>query len=764
MREKISINQNWLFTKEDSSTFTKSIIIKDVVTVDVPHTWNAIDGANGFNFYKGACWYQKEIYVSSDDQDKNLYIEFEGSNSITDVYVNGKHLGQHRGGYSTFRFDMTSAVKFDQANLISVKVDNTVVDDVYPQMADFTFYGGIYRDVNVIKVHKTHVDLDDYGSSGVYVVQNEVTDQQAALTIKVKLANRDTVATHIRLWVNIVDQQDQVVAYKASEIDMESHDSSIAELEMIINQPNLWNGLENPYLYKAQVSLTSFNDTIDFVEVPFGVRYFEVDPGKGFILNGKHLALNGVSRHQDRKDKGWAISKQDMEEDLMLIKELGATSIRLAHYQHNQYFYDLCDQHGFVLWAEIPFISVMSQRELTGLNAKSQMIELVRQNFNHPAIMFWGVQNEIQIGGDREETRRLVQELHTLTKKEDPTRLTTQANVMFVPNDDPYNTYTDIIGYNKYYGWYNGKSEDFGPWIDSFHRENPTIPLGISEYGAEGILQYHNNDPKVKDYSEEYHTLYHETVWKIFKQRPFLWSTYVWNMFDFGANIRNEGGVKGRNNKGLITYDRKIKKDAYYMYQASWSNKPMIHICSKRYVERVDQALTIKVYTNAQQPVLIVDGKTYQPTSVDDIMVIFENIPFSFKWMNVLAQATTSDGVVIDQATFTQVSNLPASYKAPEEEGGFAANWFTSPELEDVEIQEIEFKEGYCSTKMTIKALFENERAAVVIHKYLKDIQDSPMIGMFMGMSLDTMAELASDKLTPKLLYLINRELVQIKK
>jgi beta-galactosidase len=765
MRELININQSWWFTKENQTSFEKHPLDDVLVSeVNLPHTWNAIDGSNGYNFYKGACWYQKELVFTQEDEDKRIYIEFEGSNSITDVYINGHHCGQHRGGYSTFRFDLTDHLKFDAPNLLSVKVDNTVVDDVYPQMADFTFYGGIYRDVNLVKVHATHVDLEDYGSSGVYVIQEKVTHEQAQLKVRVKLANQDSVKRNVRLWVNILDDQNNVVTYGASEVSLDIHELVTEEIEVNISNPTLWDGLNNPYLYQAQVQLTSFNDTIDEVLVPFGVRFFEVDPQKGFILNGKHLPLNGVSRHQDRKDKGWAISYDDMIEDLNLIREVGATSVRLAHYQHNQFFYDLCDQTGFVLWAEIPFISVMSKHEHTGINAKSQMIELIRQNFNHPSIMFWGVQNEIQIGGDLDETRRLVQELNTLTKKEDPTRLTTQANVMFVPNDDPYNTYTDIIGYNKYYGWYNGKSEDFGPWIDQFHVEFPNIALGISEYGAEGIIEYHNDHPKVKDYSEEYHAVYHETVWSILKARPFLWSTYVWNMFDFGANIRNEGGVKGRNNKGLVTYDRKIKKDAFYLYKAHWSDEKFVHITSKRYVHRHEDTLNIKVYSNLNEVVLVVDGVTYTPTSVDDVIYVFEGIKFTSKTMNVVAQAFEDDVRYADFATF-KLGNQPlSSYKAPEESGGFAANWFASPKLDDVTIEPIEFKEGYCSSKMSLKALFANERAAVVIRKYLKGMEDNPMIGMMMGMTLETMADLASDKLTPTLLYLINKELVEIKK
>ena len=492
MRKVININDNWKFIKQNEENAMERVYNdENWEAVNVPHTWNAIDGANGFDFYKGACWYRKEFAVETASEGNRVFIEFKGSNSITDVYVNGKHFGQHRGGYSTFRFDITEVIEFGKNNTLAVKVDNTVVDDVYPQMADFTFYGGIYRDVNLVIANPVHFDLMDYGSQGVYVVQEAVSKEKASLTIKSRLVNDHAEEKKVRLWADLLDAEGNNVAYAAKEVVLAAGETKIVEVPVEVENPILWNGRKNAYMYEAKVSMISFNDTVDEISIPVGVRYFEVDANKGFILNGEPLRLNGVSRHQDRKDMGWAITKKEHKEDMEFIKEIGATSIRLAHYQHDQYFYDLCDREGMVVWAEIPFISVMSKTELEGINAKQQMIELIRQNFNHPSIMFWGVQNEIQIGGERPEVRKLVKELEALTKKEDPTRLTTMANVMFVPNKDDYNFMTDVVGYNKYYGWYQGKTEDFAGFLDGFHETNPNVKLGISEYGAEGILQYH---------------------------------------------------------------------------------------------------------------------------------------------------------------------------------------------------------------------------------------------------------------------------------
>jgi len=769
MRKIININDSWKFIKEDKVNAMDEVYNdENWEDINLPHTWNAFDGANGFDFFKGSCWYRKEFTIDRYAEDKKVFIEFEAANSVTDVYVNGKHLGQHKGGYSTFRFDITEVIKFGTKNTLAVNVNNTVVDDVYPQMADFTFYGGIYRDVNIVIAGNIHFDLMDYGSKGIYVIQEEAREEKALLTIKSKLVNDTEQEKKVRLWADIFDIEGTNVTYASKEVILAKGETKIVLMPVVIENPTLWNGRKNAYMYEAQLSIVSFNDTVDQMSIPFGVRYFEVDADKGFFLNGVHLALNGVSRHQDRKDMGWAITPEEQVEDMELIKEIGATSIRLAHYQHNQCFYDLCDKEGMVVWAEIPFISVMSKTELEGINAKQQMIELIRQNYNHPSIMFWGIQNEIQIGGERAEARKLVKELNELTKKEDPTRLTTMANVMFVSEEDEYNHITDVLGYNKYYGWYQGKTEDFEGWLDEYHRINPNVKLGISEYGAEGILQYHNNNPKIKDYSEEYHALFHETVWKIFKKRPFLWSTYVWNMFDFGANIRDEGGVKGRNNKGLITYDRKIKKDAFYMYKANWSDEKFVHITSKRFVDRPEEKITVKVYSNCDKITLYVNGKeiengTLYNTSCDKTF-IFENVLLK-DGVNDIKAISYDGGVLLeDVARFNKVSKPNISYDAPEEEkGGMVANWFDMPDLGEVKVEKIIITDDVYSTRFTFKELMENEQTKAVLLKYLGDFSQKPMYGMMQGMKIDMIATMAEDMFDEKMMYTLNSELTKIK-
>ncbi|WP_068676983.1 glycoside hydrolase family 2 TIM barrel-domain containing protein [Oceanobacillus sp. Castelsardo] len=765
MRKVMNLNQDWKFTKQDEEkSVSFSYQDDNWESIDVPHTWNAIDGANGFEYYKGACWYRKVFKVDTLEQKNRVFIEFNGSNSITDVYVNGKHFGQHRGGYSIFRFDITEAIEFGKENILAVKVDNTVVDDVYPQMADFTFYGGIYRDVNLVIVDSTHFDLLDYGSQGIYIMQEEVSNKQAKLMIKTRIANDNDEEKKVRLWVDVLGKDGKTVTYAAKEVVLSANETREVEVPATIEQPILWNGRKNPYLYEVKVSLTSYNDTVDEVSIPFGVRYFNVDPESGFFLNGEHLPLHGVARHQDRKDKGWAITKDDQEEDMELIKEVGATSIRLAHYQHDQYFYDLCDKEGMVVWAEIPFISIMSKNELEGTNAKQQMIELIRQNFNHPSIMFWGIQNEIQIGGDRPEVRRLVKELNGLTKKEDPTRLTTMANVMFVEDDDEYNYMTDIVGYNKYYGWYTGEAEEFADWLDGYHKLNPNVSVGISEYGAEGIIQYHNNTPQVRDYSEEYHALYHEKVWDIFSKHPYIWATYLWNMFDFGANIRDEGGVKGRNNKGLVTYDRKIKKDAFYLYKANWSDEKFIHITSKRFVDRPDDAITVKIYSNCDEVTLFSDGEEVASKTSDHHVFVFENVSLKEGFNEIKAVSKEED--MEDVAIFNKVVEPNPSYVVPNQGEGAAENWFVQPDdLDDgTEYEEIVITDDVYSSRDKIETLMENKETRAVLIKHLGDISEMPAYSMIKSMDLNMVASMAKDQFPGKVMYLLNRDLTKINK
>ena len=685
MRNRICLNPGWLFVRKDvgAEALDKNAWVK-WEKVDLPHTWNASDGADGSHYHQGACWYKRIVSGSITDTGKRVYLEFLGANSVADVYVNHKRIGQHRGGYSTFRFDVTGVWQVDGENELLVKVDNTSYDDVYPQTGDFTFFGGLYRDVNLVVTHNVHFSLLDAGSPGVCLVQDQVRPDHALLTIRALVTNDLNVARSIRLWVEILARDGHVAAYGARDLMLEASRQTEVLLPIQLDEPILWDGVDNPYLYTVCASLQGYNEILDEISFDTGLRSFAVDPNRGFLLNGRPYRLQGVARHQDRKDVGWAISRQDQQQDMALIREIGANAVRLAHYQHDAFFYELCDREGLVVWTEIPFTTAMSRDDLAGTNAKQQLIELIRQNYNHPAICFWGIQNEIQISGDHPETRHLVSELNALAKFEDPTRLTAMSNLMTVPANDPYNEVTDVIGYNKYYGWYEGKTEDLGPWLDSFHASRPKTCLGISEYGAEGILQYHSETPQRRDYSEEYQALYHETTWRIISERPWLWGSFVWNMFDFASSKRDEGGIKGRNNKGLVSYGRRLRKDAFYLYKAHWSAEKFVYIASRRYIERDRDRIDIKVYTNCDRVELTVNNSLFGTAAGVDRVVIFENVPL-FMGYNLVTAIGFIDGEVLaaelpvnrkNQAVFTRVEAPNPNYVVTASAHAGTLDWF----------------------------------------------------------------------------------------
>lgn len=628
-------------------------------------------------------------------------------------------------------------------------------------MADFTFMGGIYRDVYLVTIDELHIDLEDFGSEGVYLKQKKVSSGLALIEAEVLLSNSRGKKTEAEIKVEFRTPEGKTAAIAAKKVKIREGKSRVT-VPLSIENPILWNGKANPFLYRAVITLSEKGSELDRMEISAGLRSFRITPDTGFYLNGEHLRLKGVSRHQDRKDKGWALSKEDQIEDMELIKEIGANSIRLAHYQHNRYFYDLCDKEGMIVWAEIPYISITSETDKKGTNALSQLTELVKQNYNHPSIIFWGLQNEITIAGKVDGLEKIVRKLNRLAKKLDPFRLTAQAQVGHHPDGDRMNRITDCLGYNKYYGWYYDKAEDFAPWLDKFHKEQPGIPLGITEYGAEGIISYHNDSPKVNDYSEEYQTMYHEKVWKIFEARNFIWGTYVWNMFDFASDLRDEGGIKGMNNKGLVTHDRKLKKDAFYWYKSNWSTEPVLHIASKRYRQRTADAVDIKVYSNTGMPVLSAGAQSFKPSKKDAPLYIFTAIPLQAGKNTI----TAACGKYSDKAVFVKSDIPEASYVCTAESKpiGNVVNWFDDDGLQEGEVPPLEFPKGYFSVKDRISKILKSKEGEAVLRKYLSAMFDHPMFAMVKTMSLEKIAGFRPDDFPAALLYKINSELNKIKK
>ena len=656
MRNIINLNAKWAFSKE--ATEVPSQVDKKWNFVNLPHSWNAIDGQDGdSDYYRGTAYYAKKVLKSDLPEAAKYYLEICGANSSADVYVNGKHLAHHDGGYSTWRVDVTEGLQADA--LVVIAVDNAPNQTVYPQVADFTFYGGLYRDVNLIAVPESHFDLDYYGGPGIAVTP-VIEGSDANVKIETWVTNGKLGQT---LRYTVTDQQGNVIA--STEVN-----DTCAQLTI----PNVhrWHGRKDPYLYTASVELVEDGNVLDNVSARFGCRTFEIHPDNGFILNGEEYPLRGVSRHQDRWGYGNALLPEHHEEDMDLICEVGATTIRLAHYQHDQYFYDLCDERGMVVWAEIPYIS---QHMPTGReNTISQMKELVTQNYNHPSIVVWGLSNEISMKGDRDpdllENHRI---LNDLCHEMDKTRLTTMAVVSPCPIDSPYVQIPDTVSYNHYFGWYGGETNMNGPWFDKFHKTHPKLPIGCSEYGCEA-LNWHTSNPKQGDYTEEYQAYYHEELIKQFFCRKYLWATHVWNMFDFGADTRNEGGENGQNHKGLVTFDRKYKKDSFYAYKAWLSDEPFVHLCGKRYIDRVEDVTKVTVYSNQPAVELFANGVSLGVKEAADHFFYFD-VP-NVGETHLVAVA----GDLKDEGNIRKVEVFNEAYRLREKTA--ILNWFDITEVE----------------------------------------------------------------------------------
>lgn len=579
MREITKIMKGWEFTGPDGTT----------TTVDLPHTWNARDGQDGGNdYWRGTCIYRTHFAAPQfNTASHQVWIQFDGVNASAHVVLNGSPVCNHDGGYSTFRANITELLRDE--NELTVEVDNSKNDRVYPQKADFTFYGGIYRDVSLMVVSKNHFALDYFGGPGIRITPT-VQGTDASVQVTTWHDGEGEVS------IELLDAAGNTVATGKG-----------PDITLTIFNAHLWNGVKDPYLYSCKARLVVNGTVEDETTTRFGVRSFKVDPKKGFFLNGKSYPLHGVSRHQDRKGLGNAITREMHNEDMALIKEIGANTIRLAHYQHDQYFYDLCDEVGMVVWAEIPYISehMPNGRE----NTISQMKELIIQNYNHPCIVCWGVSNEITISTkDKKDMLDNHRQLNDLCHEMDKTRLTTLACYAMC---GPFNRsahITDMVSWNLYLGWYVPGFILNDLWMGFFHLCFPNRPFGYSEYGAEGMPNLHSTHPHRGDHTEEYQAKYHEYMLRCFKRHPWMWATHVWNMFDFAADARDQGGEPGMNHKGLVTFDRKTKKDSFYLYKAWWSDEAFVHICSKRFVERTGSTATVKVYSNQSTVALYVNG------------------------------------------------------------------------------------------------------------------------------------------------------------
>ena len=755
MRNIVSINQGWFFSKE--ATAVPAQLCTDWEAVNVPHCWNAIDGQDGGNdYWRGTAYYAKAIAKADLPEAQRYYLEIQGANSSADVYLNGTHLAHHDGGYSTWRVDLTETLT--EENLLVIAVDNAANDRVYPQMADFTFYGGLYRNVNIIAVPESHFDLDYFGTPGIKVTPvMEESDAKTEVEVFLTDAKEGQIIRY-----TLMNKEGKVLGTK------ETADKKII---FRIKNAHLWHGRKDPYLYSVKAELVEGEEVLDTVSTRFGCRSYKIDPENGFILNGEEYPLRGVSRHQDRWGLGNALLPEHHEEDIDLICEVGCTTIRLAHYQHDQYFYDLCDEKGLVIWAEIPYISnhMPTGRE----NTISQMKELIVQNYNHPSIVVWGLSNEISIAGATPDLLENHHILNDMCHEMDKTRLTTMAVVSMCSMDDPYVRIPDTVSYNHYFGWYGGDTSMNGPWFDEFHKKYPNQPIGCSEYGCEA-LNWHTSNPTQGDYTEEYQAYYHEELIKQLFTRKYMWATHVWNMFDFGADARAEGGENGQNHKGLMTFDRKYKKDSFYAYKAWLNPEPMVHICGKRYVDRVEDVTKVTVYSNAPAVELFANGESLGVKEAADHFFYFD-VP-NVGETTLVAKA----GELTDESFIRKVDTFNEDYRM--KEVGAILNWFDITEREGYfclndKMSDIMATVGgkiwLGSMMLTMKKKMDankkpsenGEKKGGGFSIDLKSIKDmGQMLGGFTVLRLTSLMSMANVNFTKEELLKINDQLNKIRK
>jgi beta-galactosidase len=627
-REDTRLESGWRFKQGDvSGAEQPGFADADWQAISLPHNWGWQEAMNGENYYRGPGWYRRDLVVGPPQSGRRYFLRFEAASTVADVYLNGKSLGQHRGGFGAFCYEITSQLDANGTNLLAVRVNNAPQPDIAPISGDFSVYGGLYRPVHLLVTDQVCFTPTDHASPGVAWLQTRVTPGEADLDITAQVSNGTRGNSPLTLVASVFDASGNLAASAEQEIRPAPRRTAPYFLHVTLPNPHLWNGRKDPYLYKAVIELRDTNDVVDSVTQPLGLRFYSVDPDKGFFLNGEPYHLHGVNKHQDREGKGWAVSEADLAEDVALIKELGCTVVRCAHYQHSDYFYSLCDQAGILVWAEIPQVNELHGTPEFEETSRNQLEDLIRQNINHPAIFAWSLFNELWPAATNADPHRELQDLKITANGEDPTRPTiaaTSNNGMPEMNKIP-----DWLGWNIYPGWYSGwgGKDDFGKLLDQRRNDSRHGGFCLSEYGAGANVTQHEQDPKQPTtggqwHPEEWQAIVHETAWKELKARPFVWGTFAWCMFDFTVASRHEGGVRGRNDKGLVTYDRKTKKDAFFFYKANWSDEPVLYITSRRFVERTNAVTGVKIYSNATEAELLVNGHS-QGTRQNDGNAVF---------------------------------------------------------------------------------------------------------------------------------------------
>lgn len=685
-RVTTDLSEGWTFRFDNDATGVETEAFDDSNwdRVSIPHTWNRLgeyrlERSDHADNRQGIGWYRLRFSAAVNDGQRR-YVEFDGVGNIAQVWLNGVMIGEHRGAFSRFRFDVTDQLRTGD-NLLVVRADNSKprpessTQDVLPLAGDFFIYGGVYRGVRLITVDTAHIDLEDFGGPGVYARAESVNADEARVAVLVRLANEGLRSRRIQTNTTIRDADGHIVAASHSRPRLAAASRQEVTEQLAIPRPHRWNGRADPYLYSVTVELRDGLRVIDRVEQPLGVREFRFDANEGFYLNGHHVALVGASRHQDRPDVGWALRREHHEEDMALMSEMGVNTIRHAHYQHAQEWSDLADRNGMVVWAEVPFVSASSfdsnpANAAVTANARQQLIELIRQNYNHPAIMMWSVGNEVDASmiflnnGLPARSLSLLRELHDLSRQEDPSRPTVfadccEASAYSTPDQEQLAGTTDLIGYNRYFGWYYGMPPQLGEAMDRFHAQHPQLPMSVSEYGAGGALSQHSDNPQGgpissfgRPHPEEYQSWYHEESWRALSPRRYIFANWIWNMFDFASDLRQEGDAIDLNDKGLVTFDRTVRKDAFYFYKAQWSAESVLHITGRRYVDRAYPVMDVRIYSNADQVSGTINGRDLGTVQCEFRICVFHGVRLADGANRVMVSATLNGQALADEVTW----------------------------------------------------------------------------------------------------------------
>lgn len=747
---EILLNDSWSFHKENEAS----------EQVRIPHTYNSADGQSGTSMWRGRGFYTRKLMITEADLKQSLFLEIGAAAMVSTVYINGQKVYENTCPYALYRMSINEYVN-EGENQIEIVTDNSTNDAVYPQMADFSFYGGLYRDVKVIAAPKIHFDYLDGSRDGVQIRTVKEENGSCWKVVGTGSIVCEKAKSKGKVRMLLLDQGEVVCETSAS---MEFSGKDMFSLSLEISDPHLWMGTEDPYLYQVKLELYEEKTVVEERSISTGFRTIQITSDQGLFLNGKHVKLRGVARHQDFGGVGNAVSKENMECDMQLIKEIGANSVRLSHYQHDDYFYQRCDEEGILVWAEVPFISIISENEAAEDNIREQMRRLILQCGNHTSVYCWGVQNEITIAGENEEIHAHVKRMSEYTKNLDPDRYTAEANIYSVANESPINRLAELVGYNLYYGWYYDTIPGLQKRLDEFHAACPDIPLLVTEYGVDTNPQYHSYEPKTKDYTEEYQLLFTDNALRSFEERPYFVGSYVWNLCDFGSANRDEGGKQGQNQKGLVTIDRKIKKDAFYLYKAYWSENPFVKLAGSRFVNRHKEKNTITVLTNLKKLELLVNGESVAKTETVNPMTHFEGILLSKGENQIVVRGYDAQGNLYeDQMILNYTEEEDKNYQyVKKDEGGNVINWFEKFDLTDAEEIQLD-PEGFSSADK-VGTIMKNPEGEKVILKYFGTMVEHPKFAMMKAMTLDAMGKLKNLGIPQELITVINKELNQIKK